>query len=55
MLHKKFKVARNKFKSPLRYPGAKTKSVEFLRQRFYNPIEGKQYREAFLGGGSMAI
>lgn len=43
-----------KFRSPLRYPGGKTKAVEFLRSRFCD-INNKEYREAFLGGGSMAI
>ena len=39
-------------KTPLRYPGGKSKSVEFLRDRFPSITE---YREPFIGGGSVAI
>jgi len=40
-------------KTPLRYPGGKSKAVAKLWQWF--PAEITEYREPFLGGGSMAI
>ncbi len=40
-------------KSPLRYPGGKTRAVKMLLPRIPNDIT--EYREPFLGGGSMAI
>ncbi len=40
-------------KSPLRYPGGKTRAVKTLLPRI--PSDVTQYREPFLGGGSMAI
>jgi DNA adenine methylase len=40
-------------KTPLRYPGGKSKAVKTLSQWY--PIFFKEYREPFIGGGSMAI
>ena len=40
-------------KTPLRYPGGKSKAVAKLWQ--WLPAEITEYREPFLGGGSMAI
>ena len=41
-----------RLKSPLRYPGGKTRAVKFLAERLPSI---SQYREPFIGGGSMAI
>ena len=41
-----------KYTTPLRYPGGKSRALKFLKTHL-PPIE--QYREPFLGGGSMAI
>ena len=40
-------------KTPLRYPGGKSRAVPKLCQ--WLPAEVTEYRESFLGGGSMAI
>ena len=40
-------------KTPLRYPGGKSRATKYLLPRF--PEEIKEYRETFLGGGSVAI
>ena len=40
-------------KTPLRYPGGKSRAVPKLCQ--WLPAEITEYREPFLGGGSMAI
>ena len=40
-------------KTPLRYPGGKSRAVPKLCQ--WLPAEITEYRESFLGGGSMAI
>jgi DNA adenine methylase len=40
-------------KSPLRYPGGKSRAVE--RMRFLLPAEFDEYREPFVGGGSFFI
>lgn len=40
-------------KSPLRYPGGKSRAVKFLKDFF--PKEFKEYREPFFGGGSVGI
>ena len=37
--------------SPFRYPGAKSKAAEALR--YYRPLGAVEYREPFVGGGSM--
>lgn len=41
----------NTYKSPLRYPGGKSKLVDKIHQFAPNSIE--EYREPFFGGGSM--
>ena len=43
----------NTLKTPLRYPGGKSRAVEKIYSRF--PYGIKEYREPFLGGGSLAI
>jgi len=40
-------------KTPLRYPGGKSRATKFLLPKFPNDI--KDYREPFIGGGSVAI
>ena len=40
-------------KTPLRYPGGKSRATKYLLPRF--PQDIKEYRETFLGGGSVAI
>ena len=40
-------------KTPLRYPGGKSRAIKFLCQHF--PERISSYREPFVGGGSMAI
>ena len=42
----------NTLKTPLRYPGGKSRAVEKIYSRF--PYGIKEYREPFLGGGSVA-
>ena len=43
-------------RSPLRYPGGKSRAVEFLYSSDNMPVgEINEYREPFLGGGSPAI
>jgi DNA adenine methylase len=41
-----------KYKTPLRYPGGKSRAIKFLSNHL-PPFES--YREPFLGGGSMAL
>ncbi len=40
-------------KTPLRYPGGKSRATKYILPRFPDGIE--EYRETFLGGGSVAI
>ncbi len=40
-------------KSPLRYPGGKQKAIPLIAN--YLPAEFKEYREPFIGGGSVAL
>ena len=42
-----------KLKTPLRYPGGKSRAMKFLSDHFPDHILG--YQEPFLGGGSVAI
>ena len=42
-------------KTPLRYPGGKSRAVPKLFQYFPNLYKVKEFREPFLGGGSVAI
>lgn len=41
------------FKSPLRYPGGKSRAIKFLQDYF--PKDFKEYREPFFGGGSVGL
>ena len=43
---RRFRVA-----SPLRYPGGKSNVAGLLR--YYRPLRAVEYREPFVGGGSM--
>jgi len=43
----------NSLKTPLRYPGGKSRAVKYLLPKF--PRRIIEYREPFLGGGSVAI
>lgn len=45
----------NRCKTPLRYPGGKSKATKKLLERFPDLSDCKEYREPFLGGGSVAI
>ena len=50
------KVATKRNKTPLRYPGGKSKATEFLFSDENMPTSKiKEYREPFIGGGSPAI
>ena len=40
-------------KTPLRYPGGKSRATKYICPRF--PKKISEYREPFLGGGSVAI
>lgn len=40
------------FKSPLRYPGGKSRAIKFLEP---NLIKAQEFREPFIGGGSVSI
>ena len=42
-------------KSPLRYPGGKSKALKYITQYFPDMSRVKEYREPFLGGGSVAL
>jgi len=49
-------IAGKRNKTPLRYPGGKSKATEFLFSQENMPVtEIKQYHEPFIGGGSPAI
>jgi len=43
------------FKTPLRYPGGKSRACEKIGPYFPDLRDYKQFREPFLGGGSVAI
>lgn len=44
-----------RLKTPLRYPGGKSKAIHKLFDKFPNITTIKEYREPFIGGGSVAI
>ena len=47
---------KNKFYSPLRYPGGKTKLAPFVKELFYeNKLVGAHYLEPFAGGAGVAL
>ena len=46
-------MAKYPLKTPLRYPGGKSKAITTLAP--WLPSDLKHYREPFIGGGSMAI
>lgn len=46
-------MTKHPLKTPLRYPGGKSKAITTLSQ--WLPSDLKHYREPFIGGGSMAI
>ena len=43
------------FKTPLRYPGGKSRACTKMDQYLLKVSDCKEYREPFLGGGSVAI
>ncbi len=43
------------FKTPLRYPGGKSRAVVKMDPYFPDLREYEEFREPFLGGGSVAI
>ena len=42
-------------KSPLRWPGGKTRAIKHLTPHYPSISDMKEFREGFLGGGSVAI
>ena len=42
-------------KTPLRYPGGKSRAVTKMAQYLPDLTKYKEYREPFLGGGSVAL
>ena len=42
-------------KTPLRYPGGKSRAVKKMAEFFPLFKDYKEYREPFLGGGSVAL
>lgn len=46
-------IRMSRFKSPLRYPGGKSRAIEQIVK--YLPTEFTEYREPFVGGGSLFI
>tara|TARA_B100001115_G_scaffold153031_1_gene123351 strand:+ start:1789 stop:2697 length:909 start_codon:yes stop_codon:yes gene_type:complete len=42
-------------KTPLRYPGGKSRAINKIVPHFPNLLDYKEYREPFIGGGSIAI
>ena len=42
-------------KTPLRYPGGKSRACTKLAQHFPDLSKFKEYREPFVGGGSVAL
>jgi len=44
-----------KFKTPLRYPGGKSRATKFFFSDEHLPSQIEEYREPFLGGGSCAL
>ena len=45
----------NSLKTPLRYPGGKSRAINKMAQFLPDMSQYKSYREPFLGGGSMAL
>ena len=43
------------YKTPLRYPGGKSRAVDYLFSDKNLPTDIQEYRDPFLGGGSPAI
>ena len=48
-------MSKKSLKTPLRYPGGKSRACTKMGQFFPNLREYVEYREPFLGGGSVAI
>ena len=48
-------ISLKQIKTPLRYPGGKTRACVKLSEFLPDVSRVKEYREAFLGGGSFAI
>ena len=49
------KDIRKALKTPLRYPGGKSRAVKKMDQYFPDLRNYVEFREPFLGGGSVAI
>ena len=49
------KMVKKGLKTPLRYPGGKSRACVKMGQYFPNLREYTEYREPFIGGGSVAI
>ena len=48
-------MSKKGLKTPLRYPGGKSRAVTKMAQYFPDMREYVEFREPFLGGGSVAI
>lgn len=48
-------VSLKQLKTPVRYPGGKSRAVAKMDPYFPDLRDYKEYREPFLGGGSVAI
>ena len=49
------KQSKKALKTPLRYPGGKSRACTKMGQFFPNFSNYKEFREPFLGGGSVAL
>ena len=48
-------VTKTALKTPLRYPGGKSRAIKKMAQFFPEMNEYTEFREPFLGGGSVAL
>ena len=48
-------MSKKSLKTPLRYPGGKSRAVTKMGQYLPDLRDYKEFREPFLGGGSVAI
>ena len=48
-------ISQKSLKTPLRYPGGKSRAVTKISQFFPDLTNFEEYREPFLGGGSVAL
>ena len=48
-------VTKTALKTPLRYPGGKSRAIKKMAQFFPEMNEYTEFREPFLGGGSVSL